>query len=170
MTDRIFYHIGPLFTLSPTWQPRKSKFWNNLKTPGDIIILTHKHHIWKSYVWSLRYGARWTKYFVIWDCFFPFTPLMTQKFKILKNWKNEKQKQKQTPGGIIILQMCTINDNHMINGSWDMECDSQIFCHFGPFVCPFTHLTQKIKILKKMKKKLLDTSSFYTSVPKIMII
>ena len=89
MTDRIFYHIGPLFTLSPTWQPRKSKFWNNLKTPGDIIILTHKHHIWKSYVWSLRYGARWTKCFVIWDCFFPFTPLMTQKFKILKKWKTK---------------------------------------------------------------------------------
>ena len=110
-----FYHIGPFFALSPTWQPRKSKFWKNQKTTGDIIILTHKHHIWKSYGWSLRYGARLTKCFVIWDCFCPFTPLMTQKFKILKNWKKEKQKQK--PGDIIILQMCTINDNDMMYGS-----------------------------------------------------
>ena len=110
-----FYHIGPFFALSPTRQPGISKFWKNQKTTGDIIILTHKHHIWKSYGWSLRYGARLTKCFVIWDCFCPFTPLMTQKFKILKNWKKEKQKQK--PGDIIILQMCTINDNDMIYGS-----------------------------------------------------
>ena len=31
-----------------------------------------------------------------------------------------------------------------------------IFCHFGPFCCPFSPLrTQKIKILKKMKKHLI---------------
>ena len=29
---------------------------------------------------------------------------------------------KKAPGDVIILHMCTINDN-MINGSWDMECD-----------------------------------------------
>ena len=46
-----------------------------------------------------------------------------------------------------------------------------IFCHFGLFFCIFTPLTiQKIKILKKWKKKSLEISSFYNSVPKIMII
>ena len=30
---------------------------------------------------------------------------------------------------------------------------TRVFCHFGPFVCPFTPLTtQKIKIFKKWKK------------------
>ena len=49
----------------------------------------------------------------------------------------------------------------------------RIFCHFGPFFAlfytPSSLTTQKIKILKK-KKKHVETSSFYTSVPKIMII
>ena len=43
---------------------------------------------------------------------------------------------------------------HIVYASWDMEWDRQIFCRFGPFFCPFTPLaTQKIKMLKKFKKK-----------------
>ena len=73
-------------------------------------------------------------------------------------------------GDIIILHMCTINDNHMIYGSRDMEHDRQNFLSFWTIFCPFTPLTtQKIKILKKWKKHL-EILSFYTSVPKIMII
>ena len=64
--------------------------------------------------------------------------------------------------------------------SWDMKCDGQFFVildHFlhlhHPLPVPPPHpppLTkQKIKILKKWKKQL-ETSSIYTSVPKIMII
>ena len=34
-----------------------------------------------------------------------------------KFWTNEK-----TPQDIIILQMCTINDSHMMYDSWGMEC------------------------------------------------
>ena len=47
-----------------------------------------------------------------------------------------------------------------------------ILCHFGPFFA-FLHPplnNQKNQNLEKMKKKLLEISSFYTSVPKIMII
>ena len=40
-------------------------------------------------------------------------------------WKNEKK-----PGDILILHMCTINDNHMMYGSWDMECNRQNFLSF----------------------------------------
>ena len=61
---------------------------------------------------------------------------MTDIFFILdyksKFWKNEKikqqqqqQQQQQTPGDIIILHKCTINDNDMMYGSWDMEHDRQ---------------------------------------------
>ena len=58
----------------------------------------------------------------------------------------------------------------MMYGSWDMECNGQNFLSFWTIFCPFTPLTtQKIKILKKWKKHL-EISSFYTSVPKIMII
>ena len=54
---------------------------------------------------------------------------------------------------IIFLHMCTINDNHMMYGSWDMEYDRQKFLSFRTFFWPFMPLTTwKIKILKKMKK------------------
>ena len=43
------------------------------------------------------------------------------------------EKLKRKPGDIITWHMCTINDNHMMYGSRDMECDGHIFCHFGPF-------------------------------------
>ena len=34
---------------------------------------------------------------------------------------------KKIAGDIIILHMCTKNHNHMMYGSWDMECDRQNF-------------------------------------------
>ena len=48
--------------------------------------------------------------------------LTTQKPKILK--------LKKTPGDIIILQVCTINDNYMMYGSCDMEPNRQNFLSF----------------------------------------
>ena len=80
----------------------------------------------------MMYGSRdnqvqRTEFFVILDCFFPFYPLTTQKIKILKKWK-------KTTEDIIILHMCTINDNHMMYGSWDMEYDRQN-CHLGISFC-----------------------------------
>ena len=50
------------------------------------------------------------------------------------------EKLKKTPGEIIILHKCTIKDNHMIYGSWDMTCNRQNFFvtrgHFLPFSPP----------------------------------
>ena len=137
--------------------------------------------------------------------FCSFAPLFMSKIKILKKY-------------IILLHMCTINQEHMMYGSWDMKCDRQnffvIFSHFSPFYPPERWKYQKWKkkpgdiiILYwlycsrdmtcdgcncyfhfglyfslllppnspknqnfiKMKKTL-EISSFYTSVPKIMII
>ena len=57
-------------------------------------------------------------------------------------------------GDIIMLHMYTINDNHMIQGSWDIKCDRQNFLSCWAIFCPFTLVTvQKIKILKKRKKR-----------------
>ena len=78
------------------------------------------------------------------------------------------EKMKKAPGDII-LYMTTINNNHMICGSWDMEHDRQNFLSFWTIFCTFTLLTsRKIKNLKKRKKRLY-ISSFYSSIPKIMI-
>ena len=43
------------------------------------------------------------------------------------------------PKAIIILQMCTINDSHMMYGSWDIEHNRDFFVildHFLPFYPP----------------------------------
>ena len=57
------------------------------------------------------------------------------------------------PRDIIILHICTINDNHMMHGSWDMEHDKQNFLSFWTIFCPFTpYATWKSKIMKKWKK------------------
>ena len=106
----------------------------------------------------------------IWDIkdviavFCPFTSLTTQKIKIL-------EKLKKIPGDIIILHKCTKNHDHMLYCSWDMAHEGcNCYFSFWTIFCPFTPLTaQKMKISKKWKKSL-EISSFYTSVPKIMII
>ena len=62
---------------------------------------------------------------------------------------------KKTSGDIINSHKCTINDNHIMYDSWDMNCNRQNFFHFvWDILYPFTLLTtQKIKILKKNKQK-----------------
>ena len=125
---------------------------------------THLRHKRQSYdVWFLGYEAWQTELFVILDCFLPFYPP--------NNPKNQNfEKMKKTPGDIIILHMCTINDNHMMYGSWDMERDRQNFLSFWTIFCPFTPLTTwKIKILKKWKN-CLEMLSFYIHVPQMTII
>ena len=81
-----------------------------------------------------------TDFFVILDHFLPFyTP------NKLKNQNFEKLKK--TPEYIIILHMHTINDNQMMYGSCDIECDRQIFLSFQTIFRPFTPITsQNIKI------------------------
>ena len=84
------------------------------------------------------------KFLTFWAIFCPFSPLTTWKIKILT--------LKKTPGDIIILHICTINDNHMMYGSWDMECNRQNFLSCVTIFCPFIFLTtRKINILKIWK-------------------
>ena len=69
---------------------------------------------------------------------------------------------KKSAGDIIILHMCTKNQNHMKYGSWDLEWDRQNFLSFKFIFCPFTPLPPwRIKIKKKKKKKILDVIILY---------
>ena len=163
VADRIFCHFGLLFAHLPPNNPENQNF-EKMKSPGNIIIL-HRFTIkWQLYdVWFLRYWARQTAFFVILDHFL--------RFYLLNNPKNQNfEKMKKAPGDTIILHMCTINDNHMMYGSWDMERDGQIFFQFWTVFCPFTPLTtRKIKILKNWKTSL-EILSVYTWVPWMRII
>ena len=93
-------------------------------------------------VWLLRYGVR-NIFFVILAHFLLFYPLTNQIIrKIL--------------GDIIILHMHTINENHIMYGSWDMECSRQNFFLFWTIFCllpPSQHRNPKFwfYILQKQK-------------------
>ena len=133
------------------------------KNTWKYYHFAYVYHKWQSYdVWFLRYEVQRTKFFVILGRSLPFLPR--------NNPKNQYfEKMKKTPGDIIILHRCTINDNHMMYGSWDTEYDRQNFLSFWTIFCPFIPLkTRKIKILKKFKK-CLEISPFYTNALKIMI-
>ena len=81
------------------------------------------------------------------------------------------EKMKKTPEDIIILQMCTINGSHicMVPDIW--SATDRIFLSFWTiFLFPFTPSNNpKNQNLKNWNKQL-EISSFYTGVPKIMII
>ena len=85
--------------------------------------------------------------------FWPFFALLPPNDPKNQNFET----MKKIPGDIIILHMCTINDNHMMYGYWDMERNGQNFLSFLSFwtlFCPFTSpplTSRKIKISKKWK-------------------
>ena len=100
--------------------PKHQNLKKMKKAHGDIIIL---HMCIKNYN-QMVYGSwdmvrdRCNSYFSFWAIFCSFTPLRTQKIKIWKKWK-------KNPGDIIILHMCTKNDDQMMYGSWDMVHDGR---------------------------------------------
>ena len=112
----------------PFYPPNNLKnqhFAKRKRPPRDIIILNrcaiNDNH--------MMYGS--------WDMehdrlnFCPFTPL--------RNWKIKNfEKMKINHEDIIISYMCTINDNHMMYGSWDMEHDWQNVLSFWTIFCPST--------------------------------
>ena len=117
------------------------------KPPGDIIIL-HRCNINDSHV---MYGSWDTEhdrdnFLSFWTIFYVFTPRTHPK-------NQNFEKMKKSHRDIIILQICSINDSHMMYGSWNMECNRQNFLSIWTVFCPFTPLTtQKLKILEKMEK------------------
>ena len=91
------------------------------RMPGHIILLTYKCTINEDHMiygpWNIRWDRQ--KFSLFWDISSPFSPLKTWKIKILT--------LKKTPGYIIILHICTVNDNHMMYSSWHMEQDRHNF-------------------------------------------
>ena len=162
-TDKIFCHSGPFFSLLPPYGPRKSEFWKMNNTPEDIITLqmctvNDSHMMYGS--WDMKCNEQ--NFLSFWTVFCHFTPLTTQKIKI---WKTEKK-------AWIYYHFTHVY--HKLQ-SYDVEflryqaSQTGFFCHLDNFLPIYPLKTQKIKILKYWKKHL-EILSFYTSVPKIMII
>ena len=158
-----FLILGHFLPIHPLLIP-KIKILNKInKTPEDIIILhmgtinaqsyVHHGHIWLGTnqmfdSWNIE-GDR-HNFLSFWTIFCHFTPLPPTN-----NPRNQNfEKMKKKPRDIIILHMCTINDNHMMYGSWDMECDRQNLTfleHLLPFYSP-PYRPRKSKFSKNEKK------------------
>ena len=138
-----FWAIFWPFTTRPTNDPENQKL-EMKKNAWRYHHFTYLHYKWQSIIWCMvpEIWSTTDRIFVILDCSLHFYPL--------KNPENQNfEKMKKTPGDIIILHVCTINDNHMMYGSWDMEVDGQNFLSFWTIFLHFYPLTtRKIKILK----------------------
>ena len=71
--------------------------------------------------WHMKHDRH--DFLSFWVSFLPFCPT--------NNLKNQDFVKMKNKPGDIILQFCTTNDDHMMFGSWEMECN-RIFCHFSP--------------------------------------
>ena len=89
MWQTTFLSFWAIFCFSTLLMTQKIKTWEKKKkkkTPEDIIL--YVYHKWRSYdVWFLKYKVWWTEFSTVLAIFCPFTPLTTQKVKILKKWK-----------------------------------------------------------------------------------
>ena len=118
------------FALLPPKNPKNQNFEKMIKIAGDIIILhmcTKNHNPIMYGSWDTEWDRQ--NFLSFWAIFCPFTLLMIPKIKIFTKWK-------KLPGDIMLLHMCIINDNHMINGSWDTERDGQNFFSFWTIFLP----------------------------------
>ena len=103
------------------------------KMPWDIIILclcTTNDNYMMHGSWDMEHNRH--IFFVVLDYFLPFyspNHLPNQNFE---------KKTKKPPGDIIILLKCTINDNHMMYGSWDMKSNRQNFLSFWAILLIYT--------------------------------
>ena len=122
VTDKIFCHSAPFlpFCLLTTQKIKILKKWKKCQETLSFYICTINHMMYGC--WDMEHD---TQYLSFWNIFLPFYPpdkLKNQNFQIIK----------KEPGDIIILQMCTINDNHEMcflrYGVWQI-----FFCHFAPF-------------------------------------
>ena len=101
------------------------------------------HHKWQSYdVWFLT-GTHQTIFCYFGLCFalLPAPPMDPGNQNFEKKWKKHLEI-------FIILKMCTINDNHMMHGSQDIEHDRQNFLSLWTIFCPLT-LKQPKKYYQK---------------------
>ena len=147
--DRIICHFGPFFALlhSLPNNPENQNFQKMKKASGDVIILNlcNKKHDHMMYAYSDMECLHRHNFSSFQAIFCSFAPLLTSKTKI---WK----KCKKTPGDIILLHMCTINQDHMMYGSWDMKFNRQnFFVILGNFLSFYPPNTLKNENIKNVK-------------------
>ena len=155
----IFVILGHFLSFQTPDNPKNQNFKIE-KNTWRYYHFPHLHH--KSWCMVPEIWSTTDRIFCHSGPFFcPFTPLQTQKIKILKKW-NVCLK-------ILPFYKSTKNHDHMLYCSSDMALDGcncyfSFWAIFCPPPCPPSPLltAQKIKTSKKWEKKHLEISSFYT--------
>ena len=112
VSNSSFYHFGPFLPFYPINNQKNKNFEKMKKNLRDIIIL-HKYTKNHDHMLHSSQDARCDgcNFFFRFGLFFVLLPpKQPKKSKFLKNEKN-------MPGDIIILLMCTKNYDHMMYGS-----------------------------------------------------
>ena len=106
--------------------------------------------------WKPKKSKLWKDNFLpFWVTFCPSTP-ENQNF----------EKLKKTTWDVIILHMCTINDNHTMYGSWNMERKTLNLLSFWIVFCPFIPPNNpKNQNFEKMRKRHGDIIILQMCVP-----
>ena len=112
--QNFFVILGHFLPFYPSKNPRNQNFEKMETKPGDIIILhkyikNHDHMLHCS--WDTMPDG-YNSYFSFWAIFCTFSPLTTQKIKILHKWRKHLE--------ISSFYTCTKNNDHMMYGSWNM--------------------------------------------------
>ena len=170
-TDGIFRYFGLFFALllpSPlTLRILKIKILKKWKKLLEILSFymsttNQNHMIYDS--WDMERDRQ--NFFSFWTTFCPFTP------PPINNPKNHNfEKMKKNPRDIIILHKCTITIIWQSYDIWflSINCKTYFFVILGHFLLFYPPNSPKNENIKTWKL-ILDISSFYTNVPKIMII
>ena len=149
-TYRNFCSFGSFFALLLPWQSGKTNFWKKWnKHLQRCYHCTCSYQKWQSYdVWFLRYGLKETDFFVILgQCLL----LYTLSFSSPNNQENKKQSYGYYP--FILLYVCTINEDYLMHGSWDIRHNRlEIFGRFLPFY-PLPPDHPGSENIEKIKKK-----------------
>ena len=146
---KCFVILGHFLPFHPLNNPENQNFEKIKNASRDVIILhlCIKNHnqsrCMLSEIWSVT-----NNFLSFWTIVCPYTSLLTPKVKIWKNCKKIR-------GRIILLHKFTLNEGHMMYGSWDIRHNGQFFVilgHFLPFDAP-NPKNQNFEKIKKMKKK-----------------
>ena len=141
----LFWAIFCPFTPLTTQKIKMLKKWK--KNTWRYHHFTQVHHKWQSYdAWIPRHPVQ-QNLLSFWAFFCPFTQLTTQKIRILKNEKNNQRYHHFTQA----------HHKWQSYDVWFLRYKAQLtefVLSFWAIFSPLTSLTtQKITILKKMKKK-----------------
>ena len=105
------------------------------------------YHKWQSYdVWFLRYEV-WQSFLSFWAIFCPFTPLTTQKIKIKKKKKNDKNSWRYHHFTKMYQKSSSYATLFLRYGTWWINC----YFSFEATFCPSTPpppAAYKIKMLE----------------------